>query len=215
MNRPFRCTQCGKAYPIPDRLVGRKARCPACGRVQRIPALPASSPSPPDDLRQAELEEYPLVEVTEPVIVHLETPRSAQGREERVAPRRRSRPIHWRRLFHASALESSVLERESTWLIILSAADLLVTYALLRRGPSFYESNPVAQWFFSRWNIAGMTVFKFSLMGLVIIIGEVVERHRPGWGRALLAASCLATAVVVWYGLRLLFGYGHDGVARL
>jgi hypothetical protein len=148
------------------------------------------------------------------VIVHLDTPKSAAGREERVAPQRRSRPIHWRRFFRASALESSVLERESTWLIALSAADLLVTYALLRRGPSFYESNPVAHWFFSRWNIAGMTGFKFSVMGLVIIIGEVVERHRPGWGRALLAASCLATAAVVWYGLRLLFGYGHDGVPR-
>ncbi len=73
----------------------------------------------------------------------------------------------------------------------------------------------MAQWFFSRWNIAGMTGFKFSVMGLVIVIGEVVERHRPGWGRALLAASCLATAVVVWYGLRLLFGYGHDGVPQL
>jgi hypothetical protein len=214
MNRPFRCIQCGKAYPIPNRLAGKKARCPACGRVQRIPALPASSASSPDHGRQAELEEYSLVEVTEPVIVQLETPRSAAGREDRVAPQRPSRPIRWRRFFRASALESSVLERESTWLIVLSAADLLVTYALLRRGPSFYESNPVAQWFFSRWNIAGMTGFKFSVMGLVIIIGEVVERHRPGWGRSLLAASCLATAVVVWYGLRLLFGYGHDGVAQ-
>jgi hypothetical protein len=59
-----------------------------------------------------------------------------------------------------------------------------------------------------------MTLFKFSAMGLVIVIGEVVERHRPGWGRTLLAASCLATAAVVWYGLRLLLGHGHDGVPR-
>ena len=100
-------------------------------------------------------------------------------------------------------------------LMILSAADLLVTYALLQRGPSFYESNPVAQWFFLRWNIAGMTLFKFGLMAVVVVIGEVVERHRPGWGRTLLAASCLATAAVVWYSLRLLLGYGHDGVPQL
>jgi len=131
-----------------------------------------------------------------------------------MAPTRRSRPILWRRFFRASVLESSLLEQEIALLIALSAADLLVTYALLRRGPSFYESNPVAQWFFSRWNVAGMTLFKFGVMGLVIVIGEVVERHRPGWGRTLLAASCLATAVVVWYGLRLLFGYGHDGVPQ-
>jgi len=128
---------------------------------------------------------------------------------------RRPRPIQWKRFFRAGALESSVVEQEIALLIVLSLADLLVTYSLLRRGPSFYESNPLAQWFFSRWNIAGMTVFKFSIMGLVIIIGEVVERHRPGWGRTLLAASCLATAAVVWYGLRLLFGYGHDGIPHL
>ena len=75
---------------------------------------------------------------------------------------------------------------ESLGLIALSAADVLVTYILLRRGPAFYESNPVAHWFFLRWNIAGMAVFKFSAMGLVIVIGEIVERHRPGWGRVLL-----------------------------
>jgi phage FluMu protein Com len=214
MNHTFRCIQCGKVYSLPDKLAGRKARCPACGRVQRIPA--STVPSSAIRAQKPEPPEYPLVELPpEPAIALRVTPKSAAEREEPVKPQRRSRPIHWRRFFHASALESSVLERESTWLIVLSAADLLVTYALLRRGPSFYESNPVAQWFFSRWNIAGMTVFKFSVMGLVIIIGEVVERHRPGWGRALLAASCLATAVVVWYGLRLLFGYGHDGVPQL
>ena len=104
------------------------------------------------------------------------------------------------------------MELESLGLIALSTADVLVTYVLLRRGPAFYESNPVAQWFFLRWNIAGMAVFKFSAMGLVIMIGEIVERHRPGWGRALLLVSCLVTAAVVWYGLRLVFGHGDNGV---
>jgi hypothetical protein len=213
MNHAFRCIQCGKAYSVPDRLAGSKARCPACGRVQRIPASPATSS--PDRDRHADPEEYPLAEVPpEPAIAHLVTPKRAAGGEHRMAPARRSRPILWRRFFRASALESSLLEQESAFLIALSAADLLVTYALLRRGPSFYESNPVAQWFFSRWNIAGMTLFKFGVIGLVIVIGEVVERHRPGWGRTLLAASCLATAAVVWYGLRLLFGYGHNGVPQ-
>jgi Domain of unknown function (DUF5658) len=108
--------------------------------------------------------------------------------------------------------QASLVEYESLGLIALSAADVLVTYVLLRRGPAFYESNPVAHWFFSRWNIAGMAVFKFSAMGLVIMIAEIVERHRPGWGRMLLLVSCLATAAVVWYGLRLVLGYGDSGV---
>jgi hypothetical protein len=213
MNHAFRCIQCGKPYSVPDQLGGRKARCPACGRVQRVPRSNASSSS--DRAQEPELPEYALVQVPpESAIAHQVTPKSAAGAEDRVAPTRRSRSILWRRFFRASVLESSLLEKEIALLIALSAADLLVTYALLRRGPSFYESNPVAQWFFARWNIAGMTGFKFGLMGLVIVIGEVVERHRPGWGRTLLGASCLATAAVVWYGMRLLLGYGHGGVAQ-
>jgi hypothetical protein len=213
MNHAFRCNQCGKAHSVPARLAGRKARCPACGRVQRIPASPGTSS--PDRVQQPGPPESPLAEVPPPpAIPYPATPRSDAGGEDRVAPSRRSRPILWRRFFRASILETSLLEREIALLIALSAADLLVTYALLRRGPTFYESNPVAQWFFLRWNIAGMTGLKFGVVGLVIVIGELVERHRPGWGRTLLAASCLATAAVVWYGLRLLFGYGHDGVPQ-
>jgi phage FluMu protein Com len=205
MNHAFRCVQCGKAYSVPDHLAGRKVRCPACGRVQRIP-----SPST-EVTQQTVSSEYPLVDIPpQPAIA----PRITPKEEDRVASARPSRSIQWRRFFRASALESSLLEKEIALLIALSVADLLVTHALLRRGPSFYESNPVAQWVFARWNIAGMTGFKFAAMGLVIVIGEVVERHRPGWGRILLAAACLATAAVVWQGLRLLLGYGHNGVAQ-
>ena len=133
--------------------------------------------------------------------------------QKRVAPLRipPGKGWHWRSLVRAGASESSLLERESLGLIALSAADLLVTYVLLRRSPAFYESNPVAQWFFVRWNIAGMAVFKFSAMGLVVIIGEIVERHRPGWGRSLLLASCLATVAVVLHGIRLLLGHTDNG----
>ncbi len=109
------------------------------------------------------------------------------------------------------AVESSSLEQEILLLVALSAADLLVTYALLRQGPSFYESNPFAQWVFQRWNIAGMTLFKFGVIAGVIVIGEVAERRRPGLGRGLMAVSCVATAAVVAYGLRLLLGLGGNG----
>jgi Domain of unknown function (DUF5658) len=128
-----------------------------------------------------------------------------------MAPRPSYR-TNWHRLVHASIGESSLLEVESLSLIVLSVADVLVTYVLLRRGPAFYESNPVAHWFFVRWNIAGMAMLKFGAMGLVVVIGEIVERHRPRWGQRLLLASCLATAAVVWYGLRLLFGHGDNGI---
>jgi hypothetical protein len=104
------------------------------------------------------------------------------------------------------------LRSESVGLIALSAADLLVTYALLQRHPSFYESNPVARWFFLRWDIAGMTLFKFCAISLAIAIGDYVERRRTGWGRGLLVLCCLITAAVVFHGLRLLLG-PHGGSA--
>lgn len=103
-------------------------------------------------------------------------------RKKQVATTHRSRRTDWGRFVHASIGKASLLELESFGLIALSVADVLVTYVFLQRGPAFYESNPVAQWFFLRWNIAGMAIFKFSAMGLVVVICEVVERHRPGWG---------------------------------
>ena len=96
----------------------------------------------------------------------------------------------------------------SLCLVALSAADLFVTFSLLRTSHVFYESNPVAQWFFARWNMAGMTLFKFAVVGFVIALGEIIERRRPGWGRFVLLVGCAAAAAVVWHGLRLYQGVG-------
>jgi DNA-directed RNA polymerase subunit RPC12/RpoP len=222
MSLAFRCTRCGKAYSAAGHLAGRKVRCLNCGLVQRIP-MPADPPSD-RDARPGQ-DAYPLAEVSPPTRpVSISRPIFSGDRERTSgvpgamrggdsAAARKPGPGRWRRLVRDYAGESSVLEQEILLLVALSAADLLVTYALLRQGPSFYESNPFAQWVFQRWNIAGMTLFKFGVIGGVIVIGEVAERRRPGLGRGLMAASCLATAVVVVYGLRLLLGFGVPGSA--
>lgn len=96
--------------------------------------------------------------------------------------------------------------RLQSWIILfllLSIADLVVTYWLLSVSPNFYESNPIANWFFKNWNIAGMTVFKFSVVALVVIISEFVERRRNGFGKFVLIFGCLVTAAVVAYSIRL------------
>src|SRR5690349_14791977 len=64
----------------------------------------------------------------------------------------------WAREFTGEPL---LLAQEAALILVLSTVDLLLTYALLRQGLQFYESNPVARWWFVRWNMAGMTVFKF------------------------------------------------------
>src|SRR4051794_35434648 len=67
----------------------------------------------------------------------------------------------------------SQIELLAFCLIALSMLDLLTTYALLRSYNDCYEANPVADFFFRRWNIFGMTMFKFSLVGVVIAACEI------------------------------------------
>ena len=99
----------------------------------------------------------------------------------------------------------AVLGWESLVLILLSMGDLFLTYALLWQG-RIYEANPVARWFFDRWNIAGMTIFKFGVIAFVIILAETIERRRPRVGRAILILGCVAAAAVMIHSLRLLQG---------
>jgi DNA-directed RNA polymerase subunit RPC12/RpoP len=204
MNLAISCARCGKSFTVTDELAGRQIRCQACGQIRRIPTRTTR----PSDLdRQPALDVYSLAPESPAPMPVAALGTCALTRNEQVTSARHSRHSFWPGLVRAGVGESSLLERESLGLIALSAADLLVTYALLRQGPAFYESNPVAQWFFLRWNIAGMALFKFGTIGAVVVIGEIVERNRPGWGRGLLLVSCLATAAVVVYGLRLLIGH--------
>jgi hypothetical protein len=208
MNLAVPCVHCGRVFTGVEQFMGRKVRCQRCGQIQRLPTFPAGLT---DEVQPPAPDVYPLVPEMPGAMSWGTHGAHDLNRDQRAANAHRSDGIYWRRLVRASIGEASLLESESFGLIALSAADILVTYVLLRRGPAFYESNPVAQWFFLRWNIAGMSVLKFSAMGLVVVIGEIVERHRPSWGRALLLVSCLATAAMVCYGLRLLFGHGDNG----
>ena len=104
--------------------------------------------------------------------------------------------------------EASRIESETTFLVLVSACDLLMTYTLLWRGAHFYEANPVAQWFFQRWNIAGMTFFKFGMVAVIVVLSEIIERHRPGWGKAIVLLGGAAALIAAVHGLRLLVQHG-------
>ena len=109
-------------------------------------------------------------------------------------------------LIRESALGTSQLQELSLCLIALSIADIIMTFTLLRTGPAYYESNPVAGWFFARWNKTGMVVFKFAAIAGAIALGEIIERRRPGMGKLVLLVGCAAAAAVVWHSLRLYLG---------
>lgn len=106
-------------------------------------------------------------------------------------------------LFRAIAVEGLALPRECAWLVLLSVADLITTYALMRHGVGAYEANPIANWWFARWNIAGLAAFKFAAIGCVVTIAEYAERRRAHRGRVVLWVGIAATAAVFLKGLSL------------
>lgn len=198
MSLRFWCARCGRSYEVAPAMAGRRVRCRACGHVQPIPE-PAESPAPAPEPSTYALSPSPMPAPT-PALPPPPAPVDSRR------PRRDPSPT-WREHLGDLTLEAGRLQGLSLVLLALSATDLFVTYLLLRTSPHFYESNPVALWVFRRWNIAGMTFFKFGAIATAIAIGEVVERRRPGWGKAVLLIGCAATAAVVWHGLRLYLGF--------
>jgi len=105
------------------------------------------------------------------------------------------------------AIEQSQIQGLAVLLIILSAADLLMTVTLLRASPRFFEGNPLASWFLAHWNIMGLVMFKFGILGGVTVVSEFIERRRPGWGRFILLIGCVGAAYAVYTGLNLYMGH--------
>jgi Domain of unknown function (DUF5658) len=127
--------------------------------IATVPPMPLDQDPQPSDVGYSLVPEMQVAKLKKDLGIQ------ALMRSEQTARASRVHGNIWSRLIRVSFRESSLLEWESLGLIVLSLADLLVTYSLLRRGPAFYESNPVAQWFFARWNIAGMALFQLGTMG--------------------------------------------------
>jgi hypothetical protein len=205
MTTRFWCARCGRSYEVPRALAGRRVRCRACGHVQPIPE-PARPANTTAAAPSADPSTYALASVSPPPPPSSPamTPPPPSAGSHRP---HRHRTDPWRRHLRDLASEAGHLQGLSLVLLSLSITDLFVTFTLLRTSPRFYESNPVAMWVFQRWNIAGMTIFKFGAIALAIALGELVERRRPGWGKFVLLVGCTATAAVIWHGLRLYLGF--------
>jgi hypothetical protein len=109
---------------------------------------------------------------------------------------------------HRLARGRSLLRWEALLFIVLSVGDLLMTYTLLWRHVKFYESNPIAGWVLERWDVAGMTAFKFGLVAFIILISEAVERLRPRRDRLILVFGIVGTLYAIVEGYRLLLEHG-------
>lgn len=205
MAREFSCTH-GENDRLPHGVSsgsGSGERCPSCGRLRqehrsRLSENPAIPPRP------APGQDHGVYELAGPLPSPPRTGKPSPRPAARVPSPSPPRPVL--KLLRESLLGAGKLQELSLCLIVLSVADIFITFALLSSSRAFYESNPIAQWFFARWNMAGMVVFKFASIGLAIALGEIIERRRPGWGKLVLVVGCMAAAVVVWHGLRLALG---------
>jgi hypothetical protein len=88
------------------------------------------------------------------------------------------------------------------WFVFFSALDIMLTWAILRRGGT--EVNPVADAVIKNWGLPGAIVFKFSLTLLVVVVCEIVARQRYGTALGLAITAMLVSAVPVVYSLGLL-----------
>jgi hypothetical protein len=84
------------------------------------------------------------------------------------------------------------------WLILVSSLDILTTWIVLYCQGS--EANLIANYFIQHYGRAGIVLFKFTLVCLIIICCEVIGRHRPVWGRHIAAWAIALPAAAVALG---------------
>jgi hypothetical protein len=97
-------------------------------------------------------------------------------------------------------------EAETALYVVLSIADLLITNHLLQHraeGFQFVESNPVAREIIHHWGPRGMVYFKFGMVAVVVLITQIIARHRPFTARLVLFFAILMMIYVVVYSVRL------------
>jgi len=83
------------------------------------------------------------------------------------------------------------------WLLLFSAMDVMLTWVVLQLGGA--EINGLADWFISRYGLTGMTIYKFSLVVIFVVLCEIVGRLRTSSGRMLSRVGVLiAVFPVVW-----------------
>jgi len=126
-----------------------------------------------------------------------------------VKSRAKEKPISFRLV-----LGEGVVQQEMLLFVLISAMDVLMTVQLLTlgessvKGESFFESNPVAQYFNERWGLEGMVYFKFSMVGLVCVVSQIIAQRKPAVARWLLLGAIAVVAVVVVYSLMLFLQHG-------
>ena len=94
-------------------------------------------------------------------------------------------------------------------LLFLASLDVMLTHAVLALGG--VEANPLAARVFNQAGTLGMSVYKFALIGLFVLILEFIGARQIASGRKLatagIAISLLPIAVALMILPRLMMNY--------
>jgi hypothetical protein len=87
---------------------------------------------------------------------------------------------------------------------LLSGADLLLTWRLMRRGDGLvYECNPIASASLSCFGWVGLVAFKVAMVGIIGLLAVLISIQRPRASGRILLFGCVVTAAVVVYSCYL------------
>jgi DnaJ domain/Domain of unknown function (DUF5658) len=94
-----------------------------------------------------------------------------------------------------------VLHNETSYFILANFMDLIMTSILLRY--SLVESNPFANYFYERFGIAALLVFKFASVLVVCLAAQLIARRSLLKARIILIAGTVLVSAVVIYSMFL------------
>lgn len=95
------------------------------------------------------------------------------------------------------------LEHETSLFILISGADVFMTYILLRQG-EFREMNPIANFALKHWNITGMVYLKFTAVAVICVIAQVIALRHVKKAQSFLICAITLNTLVVFYSFTLL-----------
>jgi len=111
------------------------------------------------------------------------------------------------RLFFWGFRQKLPLEHETALFILVNVLDFATTYYMLMHREqgdgSFYESNPVAQYFLNHWGVRGLLLFKMAVVAFVCVVAQIVATKKASSARLLLVAGTIVVSIVVVYSLKL------------
>lgn len=96
------------------------------------------------------------------------------------------------------------------WYVFAATLDIVVTYVIVW-GLGGREVNRIASSLLERFDHWGLIGLKFASVILVVFICEAVGRKNVGWGRRLVVAAVVLSALPVGVGILQVLAWMHLG----